>query len=184
MLETAKLPFMRVHASLNQALWKLVSTWAVKGWEVGFKKERKRGQTLKACPLPKRLEAETATRPKIQPRLKHRGKDKPLALESWSLLQERDNACKEAYAQQDEGNVFEDYFQVQVAPCDGLMHGVQYLMLFHELQARADWESRLQAGWLRVVQTLKACVRHARQRKRHIVRAESGMLAPVRRATL
>ena len=85
MLEAAKLPFMRVHLSLNQALWKLVSTWAVKGWEGGFKKERKRGQTLKVS-LTKKLEAETATR-KIQPRLKHRGKDKPLALESWSLLQ-------------------------------------------------------------------------------------------------
>ena len=57
---------------------------------------------------------------------------------------ERDNACIEAYAQQDEDKVFEDYFQVQVAPCNGLMHGVQYLMLFHELQARADWESRVQ----------------------------------------
>ena len=39
----------------NQALWKWVSTWAVKGWEGGFKKERKRGQTLKACPLLKGL---------------------------------------------------------------------------------------------------------------------------------
>ena len=47
-------------------------------------KERKRGQT------PKGLEAETATRPKIQPRLKHRRKEKPLAnvggVTSWKLV--------------------------------------------------------------------------------------------------
>ena len=44
---------------------------------------------------------------------------------------EDDNAYIEAYAEQDEHKVFEDYFQVQVAPCNGLMHCVQYLMLFH-----------------------------------------------------
>ena len=42
-----------------------------------FKKELKRGQTPQGMSLTKGLEAETATRPKIQPRLKHRGKDKP-----------------------------------------------------------------------------------------------------------
>ena len=35
MLEADKLPFVRVHASLNQALWRLDATWAVKGWEGG-----------------------------------------------------------------------------------------------------------------------------------------------------
>ena len=45
----------KVQQHRNQAWWKLVSTWAVKGWEGGFKKERKRCQTLKACPLLKGL---------------------------------------------------------------------------------------------------------------------------------
>ena len=44
---------------LQSSLVEAGSTWAVKGWEGGFKKERKRGQTLKACPLPK-SEAEMA----------------------------------------------------------------------------------------------------------------------------
>ena len=49
-------------------------------------KRTKEGSDPQGVSLTKGLEAETATRPKIQPRLKHRGKDKPLALESWSLL--------------------------------------------------------------------------------------------------
>ena len=56
----------------------------VGGW---VQKRTKEGSNPQGMSLTKRLEAETATRPKIQPRLKHRGKDKPLALESWSLLQ-------------------------------------------------------------------------------------------------
>ena len=42
-------------------------------------KRTKEGSNPQGMSLTKRLEAETATRPKIQPRLKHRGKDKPLA---------------------------------------------------------------------------------------------------------
>ena len=53
MLEAGKLATMHVQQPSNQALWKLASTWAVRGG--GFKKERKRGQTLKACPLLKGL---------------------------------------------------------------------------------------------------------------------------------
>ena len=56
----------------------------VGGW---VQKRTKEGSDPQGMSLTKGLEAETATRPKIQPRLKHRGKDKPLALESWSLLQ-------------------------------------------------------------------------------------------------
>ena len=81
MLEAGKLATMRVQQPSNQALWKLVSTWAVKGWEGGFKKN-KEGSDPQGMSLTRGLEAETATRPKIQPRLKHRGKEKPLALES------------------------------------------------------------------------------------------------------
>ena len=42
-------------------------------------KRTKEGSNPPGMSLTKRLEAEMATRPKIQPRLKHRGKDKPLA---------------------------------------------------------------------------------------------------------
>ena len=42
-------------------------------------KRTKEGSNPQGMSLTKKLEAETATRPKIQPRLKHRGKDKPLA---------------------------------------------------------------------------------------------------------
>ena len=56
----------------------------VGGW---VQKRTKEGSNPQGMSLTKKLEAETATRPKIQPRLKHKGKDKPLALESWSLLQ-------------------------------------------------------------------------------------------------
>ena len=45
---------------------------------------------------------------------------------------ERHNAYVEAYTQHDEDQVFEDHFQIQVAPCHGNMHRVQYLMLLHE----------------------------------------------------
>ena len=44
----------------------------------GSKNERE-GSNPQGMSLTKRLEAETATRPKIQPRLQHRGKEKPLA---------------------------------------------------------------------------------------------------------
>ena len=56
----------------------------VGGW---VQKRTKEGSNPQGMSLTKRLEAEMATRLKIQPRLKHRGKNKPLALESWSLLQ-------------------------------------------------------------------------------------------------
>ena len=47
-------------------------------------KRTKEGSDPQGMSLTKGLEAETATRPKIQPRLKHRGKDKPLAFPSSS----------------------------------------------------------------------------------------------------
>ena len=50
---------------------------AMGGAAVPSSKKNERG--VKPSSLTKRLEPETATRPKIQPRLKHRGKDKPLA---------------------------------------------------------------------------------------------------------
>ena len=66
MLGADQLPFMRVHASLNnQALWRLHATWAVKG---GFKKNE-RG--VKPSSLPKGLKqkwhaAEDSTKIKTQ----------------------------------------------------------------------------------------------------------------------
>ena len=49
------------------------------GAAVPSSKRTKEGSDPQGVSLTKGLEAETATRPKIQPRLKHRGKEKPLA---------------------------------------------------------------------------------------------------------
>ena len=77
---------------------------------------------------------------------------------------EGNNAHVGAYAEQDEHEVFEDYFQVQVAPCNGLMRCVQYLMLFHAAGVCGSG-IRLQADRMRDVQALSACVLHTRPRK-------------------
>ena len=49
--------------------------------------------------------------------------------------------------QQDEDQVFEDYFQIQVAPCHGSMHRVQYLMVLHE-RAGVCGRAVSTPGWL------------------------------------
>ena len=60
---------------------KAVKAMAARQFQV--QKRTKEGSNPPGMSLTKRLEAEIATRPKIQPRLKHRGKDKPLALIAW-----------------------------------------------------------------------------------------------------
>ena len=76
---------VRMHPSIRPCgSWFPPGRERVGGW---VQKRTKEGSNPQGMSLTKRLEAEMATRPKIQPRLKHRGKDKPLAIESWSLLQ-------------------------------------------------------------------------------------------------
>ena len=89
---------------------------------------------------------------------------------------ERHNAYVEAYAQQDEDQVFEDYFQIQVAPC-------QYLMLLHE-RAGVCGRAVSTPGWLAAgVSYPEHALRHVHQRM-FDTWAESGILAHVWHAIL